>query len=151
MENRGRKYWEISSILDSWSWYKEESPEGARHDFINSYLDSKELEEDCWRKLAEYEDQCNKRNQRILKAIKSVKGRTFHKHVVNIIEECEGIDGMAEIVRVPSGKFQEEKHGKEIDGIWIDQWTTNMEGDSYEGIVCVKIKPDRFLKFRYKM
>ena len=70
---------------------------------------------------------------------------------MEIIEESEGIKGLAEIVDKPVGKFQEEKFGRQIKGIWVEQWSVGMEGDSYEGFVCVESGKDRYLKFGYSM
>ena len=70
---------------------------------------------------------------------------------MEIIEESEGIKGLAEIVKEPIGAFQKEKYGRQINGIWVEQWTVGMEGDSYEGFVCVQIKPNKYLKFKYSM
>lgn len=151
MENREHRYWEISGIIDLWDWRKKENPDLTKHEFITGYLDDKQAEEDCWRSLAEYENECDRKNKRLLRAIKSVKGRTFFNHIMDIIVESEGIDGLAEIVREPVGTFQEERHGRHIGGIWVHQWSVGMEGDSFEGYVCVKIKPGRYLKFPYKM
>ncbi|HUM52922.1 MAG TPA: hypothetical protein PK431_13955 [Chitinophagales bacterium] len=93
----------------------------------------------------------NRKNHRLLNAIKKVKGKTFFKYLMGIIEDSEGIKGLAQIVKEPVGKFQEEKYGRQINGIWVEQWSVGMEGDSYEGFVCVKVKPNKYLKFGYSM
>jgi hypothetical protein len=151
MTDRDQKYSEISQILDSWEWQSKHNPELTKNDFINSYLDNRQAEEDWWRALSEYENECDRKNKRLLRAIKSVKGRTFYNHIMDIIVESEGIDGLAEIVREPVGAFQEERYGRHIGGIWVLQWSVGLEGDSFEGYVCVEIKPGRYLKFPYKM
>lgn len=104
--------------------------------------------------MSEYYDYLaleNKKNQRLLKAIKKVKGNTFYKYLMEIIDESEGIQGLAEIVSKPTGKYQEEHYGRTIKGIWIEQWNVGMEPDSYNGTVCVQLKPNKFLKFNYSM
>lgn len=151
MNDREKKYRELSGVLDLWEGQKHYNPDLTRHDFINGYLDDQQAMDDCYKGLIEYEKECNRRNSRILRAIKSVKGRTFYKHVLQIIEESEGIYGVAEIVREPKGEFQEERYGRFIKGIWVNQWSVGMEGDSFEGYVFVEIKPGRYLKFGYKM
>ena len=59
--------------------------------------------------------------------------------------------GWAEIIKEPIGKFQEEKYGRQINGIWVKQWSVGMEGDSWEGFICVQIKQNKYLKFGYSM
>ena len=152
MEERQQKYWEISGILDMWDWNKQEKPDLTKHEFINKYLDNKQAEEECYRGLIEYENECVRKNRRILRAIKSVKGKAFYKHILDIIEESEGIRDVAEIVREPVGTFQEEKYGRSIKGIWVNQTTNGgYSGDSFARTVCVEVKPGRFLKFAYAM
>ena len=98
-----------------------------------------------------YLGEVDRKNRRLLKAIKKVKGKTFYKYLMEILEESEGMSGLAEIVKEPTGEFKAEKYGRQINGIWLNQWTTGMEGDSYEGIVCVQLKADKYLKFSYSM
>lgn len=90
-------------------------------------------------------------NRALLNEIKKEKGKTFFKYLMEIIEESEGIRGNAEIVNKPVGEFQKEKYGRQINGYWVEQWSVGMEGDSYEGFVCVQLSPDRYLKFGYSM
>lgn len=104
--------------------------------------------------MSEYYDYLaleNKKNERLLRAIKKVKGKTFYKYLTEIIEESEGIQGLAEIVSKPTGKYQEEDYGRTIKGIWIEEWSVGMDGDSYNGTVCVQLKPNKFLKFNYSI
>ena len=90
-------------------------------------------------------------NHALLQEIKKEKGKIFYKYLLEIIEESEGIKGKAEIVDTALGKFQEEKWGRQIKGIWVQQWTVGMEGDSFEGFVCVQLGENRYLKFGYSM
>ena len=99
----------------------------------------------------DYLNEENKKNHRLLNAIKKVKGKTFFKYLMEIIEESEGIKGLAQIVKEPTGKFQEEKYGRQINGIWVEQWSVGMEGDSWDGFVCVQLKENKYLKFGYSM
>lgn len=152
MENREHKYWEISSVINRWEWWQKEHPDGTKHEFITNCLDEQEVIDNHWKEMAEWEKECGRKNRRLLKAIKSVKGKAFYGHILDIIEESEGIDGVAEIVRLPVGNFQEEKYGRSIKGIWVNQTTNGgYSGDSFAGTVCVELKPGRFLKFAYAM
>lgn len=99
----------------------------------------------------DYLEQENKKNRLLLKGIKAQKGAAFYKHLLDIIEESEGITGVAEIVDTPTGEFQEEKRGRYIKGIWIEQWSVGMESDSWNGHVCVELYPNRYFKFSYSM
>jgi hypothetical protein len=97
--------------------------------------------------------QIEKENIELLKSVKKEKGRTFYKYLMEILEDTEGIskEGLARIVDKPRGTFQEEKHGRQIDGIWVEQWVTNLEGDSYSGLVWVKLSEGRYLEIPFSM
>lgn len=118
---------------------------------IDRFLQNEIDMERGWQEIADYEKECQHSNNRLLKVIRKIKGRVFYKYLMEIIEESEGMDGKAEIVRAPEGAFQAEKYGRSIPGIWVDQWNVGMTGDSFHGIVCVQLKKDRFLKFCYSM
>ena len=85
------------------------------------------------------------------KIIKKEKGQAFYNYLRVIIEESDGIAGLAEIVSEPTGTFQKEDYGRTIKGIWVDQWNVGMESDSYAGTVCVQLSEKRFFKFSYSM
>lgn len=107
-----------------------------------------------YKAMSEYYDYLgllHNKNERLLRAIKKVKGKTFYKYLIEIIEDSEGIKGLAEIVSKPTGKYQEEPYGRTIKGMWIEQWNVGMEGDSWEGTVCIQLKPNKYLKFNYSM
>lgn len=96
-------------------------------------------------------DKQNKLNHELLKIIKKEKGQAFYNYLRVIIEESDGIAGLAEIVSEPTGTFQKEDYGRTIKGIWVDQWNVGMESDSYAGTVCVQLSEKRFFKFSYSM
>lgn len=116
-----------------------------------SYIDNQIAMQKGMQEYYDYLRDVDKKNKRLLTAIKKVKGKTFYKHLLTIIEESEGIDGFAQIVKEPVGKFQKEQYGRTIPGYWVDQWAVGMEGDSWEGTVCVQLKPNKYLKFSYSM
>lgn len=121
------------------------------YQIADSYVKNQISMEDGMKAWADYENECFRKNKRLLKAIKSIKGKTFYKYLSGIIEGSEGIKGIAEIVKEPTGKFQKDNYGRQIKGIWVQQWSVGMEGDSWEGYVCVEIKPNKYFKFSYSM
>lgn len=109
---------------------------------------------DCQKGMMEYYEAMAeeaRKNNRLLRAIKSVKGKTFYRYLLEIIEQSEGIRGLAVIVRQPVGEFQKERYGRQIKGIWVEQWSVGMEGDSWNGHVCVPLGNDKYFKFSYSM
>ena len=58
------------------------------------------------------------------------------------------LNGKLEFVNEPIGDDQHEQSGifKEI---FVDQWTTNMEGDSFAGFIYGKLKENKWLKVPY--
>lgn len=141
----------LRSFHSTLEFERSENPNCPLHEVIDNFVNNEASMEQGMKEYHAYLNEENRKNQRLLKVIKSVKGKTFYKHILDIIEESEGIKGLACIVKEPTGKFQEEKHGKEINGIWVSQWSVGMEGDSWEGIVCVQIKPNKYLKFPFSM
>lgn len=115
------------------------------------YIDNEIAMQKGMNEYHDYLNELDRKNKRLLKAIKKVKGNTFYKYLLQIIEESEGISGLAEIVSKPVGEFQAEKYGRQIKGIWVSQWSVGTEGDSWDGIVYVEIKPNKYLKFNYSM
>lgn len=88
-------------------------------------------------------------NNRILKAIESVKGALFTESLMNLIKESEGILGKARITRHPEGhKWQKEWYSRQIQGIWITQ-VTGYLGDDFSGTISVKIRKGRYFTFDY--
>ena len=130
---------------------RKNNPEKTLWQLANSKVDDEIAMISCFEGMREYDDLCARYNNRLLRAIKSVKGNTFYKYLVDIIKESEGINGMASIVSKPVGTFSDEKYGRQIKGIWVDQQAVGCEGDSWAGTVCVEIKPNKFLKFDYSM
>ena len=47
----------------------------------------------------------------------------LNEFLKELLGESEGIRGVAEIVKTPNGTFQEEKYGRQIKGVWVDQWS----------------------------
>lgn len=106
--------------------------------------------------MAEYYNalrEIERKNNRILRAVKSVKGKTFYNHLIEYLKNCETTDyNIWEIVRVPQGKEQKVTEcGRAIKKEWVQQWSVGDSGDSWSGIICVELKPGRYLKFNFSM
>lgn len=130
---------------------KSENPSVNVFTVIDGYIDNQLAMEKGMEEWMEFEREQDRKNLRLLKAIKSVKGKAFYKHLLEVIEESEGLKGLAQIVKEPVGKFQKESYGREIKGIWVQQWAVGDTGDSWEGNVCVQVKPNKYFKFSYSM
>lgn len=126
---------------------KDKTVEQLAESMINDQISMQKGMQDYYNHLKDEDD----KNKLLLRGIRNQKGYTFYKHILDIIEESEGIKGLAEIVNTPTGKFQEEKRGRFIKGIWVEQWSVGMEGDSYNGNVCVELDKNKYLKFSYSM
>lgn len=105
--------------------------------------------------LMEYENGIFQRDQRLLNAIKSIKGEPYLKALGELIEELDQTSDYS-IVDKPKGDYQKEYWHKEIRGVWVDQWRNGgYTGDDFAGDVYVKIKrknkKDKYLKIPYSM
>lgn len=128
----------------------EEQKNMAIGPMVDRYLQEQIAEEEVWKDLAEAERRINLKNKRVLKAIKSIKGKGFYRKLMDEIEESEGIVGEIEIIKQPKGKYQ-ECSGRLIPGIWVEQWGVGMEGDSWNGTICVQIKPNKYILWNFSM
>lgn len=144
----------LISFYRTIQYYKEKSALESTQELgpgpiADIYIDNEISMEQGWRQHFEYLEAVKKYNARILKAIKSVKGKTFYKYLKNIIEEGDRIDQQMEIVAEPIGDFQKEHYGRSIPCIWVDQRSVGDSGDSYAGTVCIRLKSNKYLKFYY--
>jgi hypothetical protein len=151
-DNKESLIWHFASIADkALLQYGKEVAFCEVRELAESYVDNEISMQKGMQEYYDYLNEENKKNHRLLNAIKKVKGKTFFKYLMEIIEESEGIKGLAEIVKKPIGTFQKEKYGRQINGYWVEQWAVGMEGDSWNGFVCVQLKEDKYLKFGYSM
>lgn len=151
-EDGERLYWHLMGFYNMVEYERSQNRDVAVGELAKKYVDSEIDMESAMEDLSNYYKEESRKNRRLLKAIKSVKGETFYKHLMAIIEESEGLQGPAEMVREPIGKFNDEKYGRTIPGYWVNQTEDGgYTGDSFSGTVCVEIKPGRYLKFNYSM
>lgn len=119
---------------------------------IKEYVTEQSMYHDCYSGLTKYDDECNRSNKRMLRVLRKVKGSTFVKRFLEVVESCEGVNGKIFLSKNPKGKQQSENEfGRLIKHIWVDQRSVGMEGDSFEGTVSVQVKPNKWVCFNYSM
>lgn len=141
----------LVSFYDQYEFQKEQDPNIRIHKFADDYVRNEIAMEAGMDEYFKGLEQVDKYNNRILKAIKSVKGKTFYKHLLALIKDAGSVSWDEwEIVKEPNGHKQKEtEFGRQIKHIWVDQWSVGMEGDSFEGYIWVQLKENKYLKFRY--
>lgn len=133
--------------------YKEQEPDKSKYDIADAYIknqvDMENGMEDYFQSILQVERQ----NNRILKAVKSVNGKSFYKHLITYLNEAQPVSYRVwEIIKEPVGDLQKvTEYGRAIRQEWVQQWSVGTEGDSFEGIICVPLKPGRYLKFHFSM
>jgi hypothetical protein len=143
----------LIAFFNMYEWQKSETPDVAVGVVVDDYIkDQLSMEEG----MKEYHDHLNKiykYNDRILRAIKSVKGKTFYNHLIEYLRnaECSSCQRF-EIVSKPIGKEQEaSEYGRAIKREWVVQRAVGMSGDSWEGTICIQLKENKYLKFHFSM
>lgn len=141
----------LTSFYDQYEFHKEQDKNMNLHQFAEDYIKNEIAMEAGMQEYFDGLAEVDKRNNRILKAVKSVKGKSFYKHLINLIKDASPTEWHEwEIVKEPCGDKQAENgFGREIKCIWVDQWSVGTEGDSFEGYICVRLKKNKYLKFRY--
>lgn len=142
---------QLEHILSSFRWHVENMKmEGTKEEFLKWFMDQEIMTEQVYAEMWLEEETAHRRNINILKVIRKVKGVSFCRHLRAFLKECEAKFSVRfTITREAGGDWVAEKWGKEIQGYWVDQRCTNMEGDSFEGYIWVKLREDRFLRFFY--
>jgi hypothetical protein len=138
-------------FYDQYQFQKDQTPNLNIHEFAESYIKNEISMEAGMQEYFEGLDKVAKYNNRILRAIKSIKGKTFTRHLISLMNDA-GIVNWDEwqIVSEPSGaKQKENEYGRSIKNIWVDQWSVGTEGDSFDGYIEVQLKENKYLKFRY--
>lgn len=96
--------------------------------------------------MIEYDKECIRINNRILKAIRNFKGEKFYQMVIHEIEESEGVVGHLRFSKNYNGTKQPQPH------VWVNQTTNGgYTGDSFAGTVSIKLKKGKFLELDYSM
>lgn len=141
----------LIAFYAQYEYFKKDEPELMLPQYVDTYIKNEISMEEGMQSYIEGIKEAAKYNLRILKAIKKVNGRTFHKHLINLMKDAQAVSWANwEIISVPTGDMQNEnEYGRFIKQIWVDQWATGTEGDSFDGYICVKLKPNKYLKFRF--
>lgn len=152
-ENAERLRTYLISFYDTVNYHREIDPKIGIGQIADGFIKN---QIDCENGMKSYFDavtEIAKKNTRILRAIKTVKGKTFCRHLTEFIKDREAVDyAQWEIISEPEGVDQEvSEYGREIKKEWVQQWATGTEGDTWDGIICVKIKANKYLKFHYSM
>lgn len=87
-------------------------------------------------------------NNRIFRAVTSIKGKGFMDDLYELMEDSE-CKGKIEIVDEPRGEFQEETGFGCIVGIWVNEYSTGDSGVSFAGQIWVKIKNYKYLEIPF--
>ena len=95
-----------------------------------------------YKEIEEYDIEVGNHNDKLISSF----GKTAKKHFVELVYDC-CVSDKIEIVDKPSGKKQNENAGI-FRNIHVEQWTTNMEGDSYSGYIYAKCQ-NKWLKIPY--
>jgi hypothetical protein len=131
-------------------YYKQTNePDQSISHIADIYINSEAQAEDGMKQFFDWTKEVNRRNRRLLRAIKNVMGRTFYRHIIEIIGDDVVDWEPMELVRSPMGEFQKENYGRHIKGLFVDQRAEGDSGDSFSGTICVQIRRDKYLKFRY--
>lgn len=125
--------------------------------FVSSYKSAQSYVENqiaCEKGMDEYYAyvrECEQSDKRLLKAIRTVKGKTFVKHLLEVIDRDQTMGSKMAIVREPIGEFVKEQYGRYIKGYWVVQYSVGTEGDSFQGTICIEIRTDRYLKVHFSI
>jgi hypothetical protein len=130
---------------------KENEPNISLNKFAASYIKNEVDMEKGMDEYFQWLQLVDKRNSRVLRAIKTIKGKTYYKHLISYLKDASVPEWCEfEIVREPIGDEQKvTEYGRSITREWVEQWSVGTEGDSFEGYICLELNPGRYLKFRF--
>lgn len=118
---------------------------------IADYITEQRTMHEVYSGLTDYENEIHDKNCRLLRAIKNVRGRSYHYHFKGLLQSLDRVVGVIKFSSKPMGEIQTENgFGRAITTIWVDQRSVGMEGDSFAGTVSVQIKPGKFLIIPYE-
>ena len=84
--------------------------------------------------LAAYEKEIADHNEQVLKSL----GKKAQKDFEELMGFCN-VTEKIKLVDAPKGSDNKEHCGV-FKNVHVDQWTTNMEGDSYAGFIYANVK-----------
>lgn len=141
----------LTAFHDQYVYFKGQEPELNLHKYAEEYIKNEVAMEAGMQEYFDGLNEVAEYNNRILRAIKSVKGKRFYYHLKRLMKDCEAVHwDNWQILSAPTGEIQRERdYGRHITRVWCEQWATGTEGDSWDGYICVEIKPNKYLKFRF--
>lgn len=161
--------WVINQLTGEWESIRraiESDPIGKPYRpwsevyWIEGYTLTKEqsdaMYDEVYKPIVEWGEQIQKNNEALMKEIKKeVSGSLYYgicRYLKDLKENSYYVDQMEyKIVDKPQGKYQKEKWSKDLQGLWVEQWSEGMEGDSWAGNVYIQIGKDRYLTVNYSM
>jgi hypothetical protein len=84
--------------------------------------------------LIAYQEEVLLHNEQTLKTLGKKAGSDFEE----LMDQCY-VNGKIKLVDGPKGSDNEENCGV-FKNVHVQQWTTNMEGDSYAGFIYANVK-----------
>ena len=151
-ENRESLINHLDGFYRHVQYQKEHGNFESIHKSACGYVDNQISAEEGMSQYYAYLEECERSDRRLFRAIASVKGKTFVKRLKELINGEQTYGTRCVILREPVGEYQKEtEYGNQIKGIWLQQWSTGTEGDSFSGIICVEIRPGRYFKFDFSM
>lgn len=106
-------------------------------------LDQEQIS-NMYAEIAQAEKEEHEANMKLLE-----ENKILYEDFKNLLDDCS-ITGKIEIVDKPTGYFQEEIEDAFFKQIFVDQWTTGMEGDSFAGYIYGNFGKDKWLKVPYE-
>lgn len=152
-ENKESLRWHLIGFSNMYEYKLKEEPNYPVGKMADDYLDNEIKMEQGMKEYHDFISETKRYNERILKAVKSVKGKAFYKNILIFIEDRQPCDySRFEIVKEPTGEEQSlSEYGRSIKKEWVEQWSVGDSGDSWNGNICVELKPNKYLKFAYSM
>ena len=94
--------------------------------------------------IIEYEAKRKIKHENMFKVIKKLRGKAFVQDL-KYLNEYNDSNCEFYISKKPLGKPQKETDCRIIKEIYVEQWNTGMESDSYAGNISVEIKKGQFI------
>lgn len=112
-----------------------------------------EMYADAMEGVAEYEAEIEHSNQRLLNAIKKVKGELFYEWLLLLLEDFTLGECKFEIVKKPHGNRQvtgmERTSFGKIKEWWVSQWSVGDGGDTFAGIIYIQLAENKYIEMPY--
>lgn len=151
-DNKESFRWHLISFYGWVENQRKDNPDVNVYKVADDYVANEIKMEEGMREYHEYLNSISRYNERILRAIKSVKGKTFYNHLTEYLKHTEASDWHFEIVSQPVGKLQEvSEFGRPIKKEWVVQHAVGDSGDSWAGTICIQLKENKYLKFHFSM